>query len=188
MIKEILIALVAVVVVILIIAFAALRFLRADDSDTFDDLPDEPRKPGRALADSQPMPAPVPRQRPMRREPARDQQPRPLPRAAERTSDERVPAGYRERDQRPVSSERRGPGTGQRVPATASRATRPGRTADPDTQATASWDAMSDVDYWSELAADKPLTAASPTGAGRLGLPDWGWPGACRPARSRRQA
>ena len=163
MIKEILIALVAVVVVILIIAFAALRFLRADDSDIFDDLPDEPRKPGRAVADSGPMPAPVQRHRPMRPDPARDQQTRALPRAPERTSDERVPAGYRDRDSqpRPASPERRTPGNGQRAPVTASRGSRPARQPNPDTQATASWEAMSDVDYWTELAADKPLTAAA---------------------------
>ncbi len=166
MIKEILIALVAVVVVILIIAFAALRFLRADDSDAFDDLPDEPRKQSRSLADSQPMPAPGQRQRPARPEPARDQQPRSLPRNLERTSDERAPAGYRDRDKRAGSSERRSQGTGQRVPVAASRGARPAREADPDSQVTASWDAMSDVDYWAELAADKPFTAPSPTPAG----------------------
>ncbi len=160
MIKEILIALVAVVVVILIIAFAALRFLRADDSDTFDDMPDEPRKQGRGLADSQPMPAPVQRHRPMRAEPARDQ-PRAQPRTAERAADERQPAGYR--DQRPASSERRGAGAGQRVPVAAAGSTRPARQPDPDSQATAKWDAMSDVDYWTELAAEKPMTATSPT-------------------------
>ncbi len=163
MIKEILIALVAVVVVILIIAFAALRFLRADDSDAFDDLPDEPRKPGRAVDDSQPIPAPVQRQRSTRPEPAREQQPRSLARAADRTSDERAAPGYRDREQRPASSGRRGQGTGQRVPVAASRSARPARQADPDSQATASWEAMSDVDYWTELAADKPFTAAPTT-------------------------
>ena len=161
-----LIALVAVVVVILIIAFAALRFLRADDSDTFDDLPDEPRNKGRAPADSQPIPAPVERNRPMQPEPARDQQPRALPRTSERTAaDERVSASHRNRDPRPASSERRGHGADQRVPVTASRAARPARQAEPASQVTASWDAMSDVDYWAELAADKPLTT-SPTTAG----------------------
>src|SRR5271165_6879226 len=174
MIKEILIALVAVVVVILIIAFAALRFLRADDSDTFDDMPDEPRKQGRAPADSQPMPASVHRNRPMRQEPTRHQQERALPRAAEGTSaDERVSAGHRDRDPRPASSERRGRGADQRVPVAASRAARPARQEEPDSQVTASWETMSDIDYWAELAADKPLTtspsAAGPAPAARRG-------------------
>ncbi len=111
MIKEILIALVAVVVVILIIAFAALRFLRADDSDTFDDLPDEPRKPGRASADSGPMPAPVQRDRPMRTEPAREQQTRTLPRTQERAPDERVPGWLPRPGQSVAACERRAPGT-----------------------------------------------------------------------------
>ncbi len=165
MIKEILIALVAVVVVILIIAFAALRFLRADDSDTFDDLPDEPRKPSRAPADSQPIPSPVPRQRPTRPEPPVREHPRTLARAADRTADERLPAGYRDPDPRSDSAQRRSPGNGQRVPVTASRGTRPARQTDPDAKATASWDAMSDVDYWTELASEKPFTTP-PTGAG----------------------
>jgi hypothetical protein len=162
MIKEILIALVAVVVVILIIAFAALRFLRADDSDTFDDLPDEPRKPVRALADSGPMPAPVERHRPMRPEPARDQQVRQPARSPERASAERGSVSYRDRDaqQRPASSGRRAPGAGQRLAVTAARGSRPARQTEPDTQVAASWEAMSDVDYWTELAADKPLTGA----------------------------
>ncbi len=168
MITTILIVLVAVVVLIVIIAVLALRYLRADDSDTFDDIPDEPRRPSRGLAPgSDQLPA----------EPSRRSRQRPAAVgawAADRPSrpvDAHGRPGYRDHDTgpRPTVPERAGSQVGgQRRAAAASaspvRPTRPAR-ADESDSATSSWESLSDVDYWAELAADK--APVSPVGSGQ---------------------
>ena len=173
MITTILIVLVAVVVLIVIIAFLALRYLRADDSDTFDDIPDEPRRPRRA-ADPQSGPLPVGPDR-RQRQRAAVTEARVADRSA-RAADSRGQSGYRDRETgpRPAVPERASSQAGpRRAPAAAAAAaSRPARSArldDPDS-ATNGWDSLSDVDYWAELAADKPQitpTAAGPASAAR---------------------
>jgi hypothetical protein len=179
MITTILEVLVAVVVLIVIIAVAALHFLRADDSDTFDEMPDEPRRSRRHPAEPSLEPAAVPADRGRSRQPA--------PAGEQWAGDDRGQAAYgdsrdrdtRDRDSRgrdsrgrdsksrPAKPERRGSpaANGQRpapVPAMqgTARQAKSARQADADSE-TSSWDKLSDVDYWAELAADKPLTPAS---------------------------
>ena len=184
MINTILIVLVAVVVLIVVIAVLALHFLRADDSDTFDEIPHEPRRSRRTPADPPPVPrelapAAAQRGRPRRSEAARQSW------AAERpvrASDDR-PSSYRERDTgpRPAVPDRRDTQPGKKRPAAAAASARsakpakPPRPADQDPKSS-SWDSLSDVDYWAELAVDKPKItpaaaangAAVPAGAGQL--------------------
>ena len=152
MIQTILIVLVAVVVLIVIIAVLALRYLRADDSDTFDDIPDEPRQSRRLPELDRERRLTPPGRRP--RQPEQVTEAWAAARPA-RTPDARVPAGYPDRD---PAARQTGP---QRAaaPRRSPSAPRPARaTARPDgpDTATGSWDSLSDVDYWAELAADKP--------------------------------
>jgi hypothetical protein len=159
MITTILIVLVAVVVLIVIIAVLALRYLRADDSDTFDDIPDEPRPRGghdqppvgtaRRRQQREPVTQAWPADRPARSADSRGQQP-----------------SYRDRDTgpRPAMPERVGSQAGgPRRPAAAARSAGIAR-ADDAESATNSWESLSDVDYWAELAADKPQVASAGSG------------------------
>jgi hypothetical protein len=151
MILKILIFLVAVVVLIVIIAFLALRYLRAEDTDNFDDLPAEPRRPARSVPDER-------RQVPAMAAATRGPGP-----AAEHVGGpgpERAPAGYRDRGSQPgrVAPDRRdGPAAAQR-PLAASRARQRGQNGREK-----DWDALSDVDYWVELASEQRATDADST-------------------------
>jgi hypothetical protein len=170
------ISLAAVVVVIIIICLLALRFLRADDSDAFDELPDEPRRPARASGDPRlPVPSPVAaaRRPSSRRTPAEDSGW--TADRSGRATDDRV-AAYRDRgpDRQagPHSQGRRasqGSGPARPLPAGA-RAARPAEAAAPATD----WDSLSDVDYWAEVASDKPLTPATASAAGQVRDPGRG--------------
>jgi hypothetical protein len=167
MITTILIVLVAVVVLIVIIAVLALRYLRADDSDTFDDIPDEPRPRRGSDHDSGELPVAPPRRR-QQREPATQAWAADRPaRSADARSQQ---PGYRDRDTgpRPAVAERPGSNGGQRRPVAAARQTRAARADDADAAAN-SWESLSDVDYWAELAADKPPAAAGSGSARRPG-------------------
>jgi hypothetical protein len=148
MITTILEVLVAVVVLIVIIAVAALHFLRADDSDTFDDMPEEPRKTRRHPAEAHPLDDAGPAERRVRRpDPARDQ----------RAADDRRgrQPGYPERRSNP------GPGSQRPVPVGArqAKAARPA-----DAEPANGWDSLSDVDYWAEVASEKPISPAEAQG------------------------
>jgi hypothetical protein len=188
--KAILISLAAVVVTIVIIAWAALRFLRADDADPFDEIPDEPRRPSRAQEDARLREA-VPAAASARRSPGppapADEMARPGGRGDRRPDRERLDpradrprperdrgrdSGFRERgtQDRPVAADLRpaNPGSAANpgspahpvpVAARAAKSPRPaGNGGDgPD------WDTMSDVDYWAELAADKPFSSGETT-------------------------
>jgi hypothetical protein len=163
MIQTILIVLVAVVVLIVIIAVLALRYLRADDSDSFDDVPDEPRPARRpAEPDRERVAAPSGR---------RPRQPEQVTEAwaadrPTRSPDTSGPAGVRDRD---TAARRTGPQRAAGAPAVrrdapSSRPARVGARPDGPDASTSSWDALSDVDYWAELAADKPeITPAAGT-------------------------
>jgi hypothetical protein len=178
MITTILIVLVAVVVLIVIIAVLALHFLRADDSDSFDEMAEESRGSRRSPAEQAPA---ADRRRSRRDEPDHESWPaerslravddraarasadrpaRPADRAL-RAVDDR-PVGYRDLDTGPRQTvpERRGGQAGGQRPA-AARSPKPAKAASADAS-TAAWDSMSDVDYWAELAADKPRVAPAP--------------------------
>jgi len=181
--NAILISLAAVVVTIIIIAWAALRFLRADDADPFDEVPDQPHRPSRApedtrVRDTAPAMAsgrrsqirPVPADdmawaggrgdRGPDRERLDPRADRPRP---DRERDRGRDAGPRERStvERPAAADRRGgqPGNPARPAPVAARAGKPPRPADSGDGR--DWDTMSDVDYWAELAAEKPFSAGS---------------------------
>jgi hypothetical protein len=182
MINTILEVLVAVVVLIVIIAVLALRYLRADDSGTFDDIPDEPPR-ARRSAEPEHDQVPVSAER-------RPRQPEPATaaRAADRPAvSERRSSGYRDRDSRDTDTRGTGPQVGRsRRDGAGARPVRAARPADADS-VTSSWDSLSDVDYWTELAADKPSasTAAGKSAAGRARgeqHPDSRPPAAARPA------
>ncbi len=170
MITTILIVLVAVVVLIVIIAVLALHFLRADDSDAFDDMPEEPRSAGLPLADPprEQVSASAARRRSRHPEPVREQAPRD-PWAAGRPGrpTENRPASQRDRETGPrsdVPDRRSGQPAGTRPVASTARSATSAKAAGPDAQ-TNSWDSMSDVDYWAELAADKPPVSPAASGA-----------------------
>ncbi len=175
MIKTILICLVAVVVIIIVIGVLFRLFLRADDSDGFDALPDEPRRPTRRDPDDTRLREPALRE-PVGRElaatAARRQQPRQAASGdqswagdrAPRSADDRRQPGNRDRDRgpqdRPQGPDRRnsrdgGPGRPAPAGTRPAKPSRPAEAASPSTK----WDKMSDVDYWAELASEKPLTA-----------------------------
>jgi hypothetical protein len=148
MIQTILIVLVAVVVLIVIIAVLALRYLRADDSDTFDDIPDEPRPARRAAEQDRERPPAAPERR----------QPEQVTEvwAADRPA--RTPSGFRDRHagSSPTGPQRAASQAARRQEPAGSRSARASARPDGPDSATSSWDSLSDVDYWVELAADKP--------------------------------
>ncbi|HXW43837.1 MAG TPA: hypothetical protein VEL03_03565 [Streptosporangiaceae bacterium] len=172
--KTVLICLAAVVVIIVIIALAALRFLRAEDSDPFEELPEEPRRPSRTR-DEAPIRDRVPAAAASRRgRPAAAEEPS---WSAERGPDMRPDRGTGPR-QRPAAerspaADRRTQTGPQRPVPVGARSARPSRPAGQD--GGPDWDTMSDVDYWAELAADKPFStavsaatgSASPANGGR---------------------
>ena len=207
MITKILFGLIAVVVLIVIIGGAALHFLRADDSDSFDEIPDEPRQ-NRRSPSADPRDHPAEPQSAQRGRPRSAKQGGGQQRAAagraSRPPAERSSNGYREPDNLApsLSAERRGPAgsqpNGSRPPArqaASPRQTPPRAAAGPSGPArgarpaavtdSSSWDALSDVDYWAELAADKPFNAAD-TGPSRRGSEQP--PAARAPAGGRRAA
>ncbi len=185
--KAILISLAAVVVLIVIIALAALRFLRADDADPFDEAPDELRRqPGRAHDETRERTA-EPAVAGTRRSAGRtadaedaawtggrsdrgdraERADRP-----ERSDRPGRDSGFRERStqDRPAEPDRRA-GQGSTRPQPVPAAARAAKAARSDRAAAKAsdgpnWDTMSDVDYWTELAADKPFAAeAAPSPA-----------------------
>jgi len=190
MINTILEVLVAVVVLIVIIAVLALRYLRADDSDTFDDIPDEPRRNRRQPeADLDQAPPTAAERRPRQPELAAEAFRR--DRTA-RQADARGQSGHRDREARPhaPSPERTtGPHADRsRRETVGARPGRSGRSAGADSPAS-DWESLSDVDYWTELAADKPheppaaghVPASRPRG-GQPVTADARQPAAARPA------
>ena len=184
MIQTILIVLVAVVVLIVIIAVLALRYLRADDSDTFDEMPDEPR-PARRPADQD-------RERPRTAPGRRSRQPEQVTEvwAAERPArapDNRVPSGFRDRDSEPRTTgpQRAAAQATARREAAGSRPVRANSRPDGPESATSSWDSLSDVDYWAELAADKPEITPAAAGKAAASRPGNEPPSDIRPAAGR---
>jgi hypothetical protein len=171
------ISLAAVVVVIITICLLALRFLRADDTDAFDELPDEPRRPARThdtrVHDNGRLPEPASAaaaRRPSSR-PAPPDEPAWAGSRGDRGGravDDRVAANRDRGPDRPATPDRR-PRQGSRGPARPVPAS--ARSAMPAQPVAAAghgtdWDSLSDVDYWAELASDKPLTATTAAAAG----------------------
>jgi hypothetical protein len=166
--KTILICLAAVVVAIVIIALAALRFLRADDADPFDEIPEEPRRPSRAHEDGRSRDA-IPAGATAMRSSARPTAERPARNSGYSDPGHSDP-GYRDRPGPDRAPERRaGPNGGQPRSAPAPAMSSAGRPAKAGRAAAKGdgpdWDTMSDVDYWAELAADKPFNAEDATSA-----------------------
>jgi hypothetical protein len=186
----IVIGLAAVVVLILVVVLLALRYLRADDSDDFDDMPDERHQPRRGTVDRAARAAdrrPAPGARAARL--AGDAEPR----LAADHSGRRPARGY-DRPARPAARDFAGGRSGQRaavkydddrhgddgtsrrhqdsLPAVRPRPARGKRSEDDGDWPSTKWDELSDVDYWAEVASDKPLTTtAQPASQGRPARP-----------------
>ena len=72
------------------------------------------------------------------------------------------------------------------LPAVRPRAARGSKKADDADWPSTEWDELSDVDYWAEVASDKPLTTtAQPASGDRSGLPSASGKAGSRPAQSR---
>ncbi|HEY2549581.1 MAG TPA: hypothetical protein VGI64_03290, partial [Streptosporangiaceae bacterium] len=146
----IVIGLAAAVVLILVVVLLAMRYLRADDSDDFDDIPAE-RKRARAAAAGGARPA-VPAR--TGRAPAR-----PAPAQARGRG---TRPGWDERDTHPgqrPSARRDGQRQQESLPDVQPRRSK--RTGDEEDWPSTDWDSLSDVDYWAEVASDKPLTTTA---------------------------
>jgi hypothetical protein len=194
----IVIGLAAVVVLILVVVLLALRYLKAEDRDDFEDIPDERGQArgsaddrGRRVAVRQPSRGIRPPQAAGAAEPRR-----PAERSQERSQragrDFDRPAGYDARDlmeERGGMDERGGQRTAAKyddrrdgdrpaqrrqesLPAVRPRPARGKRAEDDGDWPSTKWDQLSDVDYWAQVASDKPLTTtAQPAAQARPARP-----------------
>jgi hypothetical protein len=169
---KLVIGLAVVVVVVLIIVILAARNMRTEDRDDFGERSDRSqprrRRDGSGWRDYDRRERSV-------RQPVRDgrsgarQSGQPRPPAGRRPAAGRV--GFRPDDQRiPDARNSRSRGhdddaaTGRRAAAAAparSRQSRGKRSDDSADWPSTEWDKLSDVDYWAELASDKPLTTTA---------------------------
>jgi hypothetical protein len=166
---KLVIVLAVVVVVILVVVLVAVRNMRAEDPDEFADRPQR-RGGNRGGRDDRDL-------RYDRREPAArqgyDQRGR-SSRGYDEDGDVDRRRGRDDRRRAPVPSgteERRRNGKGpQRRPEPGQARSR--RSGDSSEWDSSEWEKLSDVDYWAELASDKPLTTtAQPAGQARSGRP-----------------
>jgi hypothetical protein len=190
----IVIGLAAVVVLILVVVLLALRYLKAEDRDDFEDMPDE-RGPAPGSADDR-------GRRVAARQPSRGIRPpqaagaadprRPAERSQRAGRDFDRPGRYDARDlmeerggmderggQRAAAmydDRRDGERSAQRrqesLPAVRPRPARGKRAEDDGDWPSTKWDQLSDVDYWAQVASDKPLTTtAQPAARARPARP-----------------
>jgi hypothetical protein len=195
---KLVIVLAVVAVVILVVVFVAVRNMRAEDPDEFADRPLD-RSGGRGSRDDRDPGND--RREPAERQPARASrggrpaggqgtngyrsatttargpddgydQPRQNGRGYDEDGDFGRPRGRDDRrSARPGSEERRRGGQDSQAPAR-SRQTRGRRSDDSSEWDSSDWEKLSDVDYWTELAADKPLTTtAQPAAQAQPGRP-----------------
>jgi hypothetical protein len=142
---KIVIGLAAVVILIVVVVLLAMRYLRADDGDPFKDFDEGPDRRDRGPDD--------------RDRTARD-------RRSRRTAPARVAAAEppRAAGRYPAGTDR-APGREGGTPAASARGDARTRGAAADEWPTTAWDSLSDIDYWAEVASDKPLTTtARPAG------------------------
>ncbi|HEX4660816.1 MAG TPA: hypothetical protein VH307_25775 [Streptosporangiaceae bacterium] len=182
---KLVIVLAAVIVVILVIVIIAVRSMRAEDPEEFADGPGG-RGPSRGSRDVRYERHPAPGGRSGR--PAQRQAGgtgRPAGASAGRGFDERRDQRSRGYDQRMQDGRgsgrngdgRRGDGRTQRrseesqAPASVRQA-RSRRSGDSSEWDSSEWEKLSDVDYWAELAADKPLTTTAQPAAQARPAPD----------------
>ena len=178
----IVIGLAAVVVLIFVVVLLALRYLKAsEDVDDFEDMPEDRSQP-RGTADQRDRHVAI-------HQPARGVSPPPPSQAEPRRAADRGPRTARDADRagrydpRDLVDDRAGQRddrAGQRaaakyddrrggdavqgrqdsLPAVRPRPARGKRAEDGDWPST-KWDQLSDVDYWAEVASDKPLTTTA---------------------------
>jgi hypothetical protein len=173
---SIVIGLAAVVVLILVVVLLALRYLKADDGDDFEDMPEE-RSNARGSADDrdrrvagrQPARSVRPPQQARDAEPQRSavrgqRAARDLDRAgghdARDHADQRAAAKFDDHRAGESGAKRRQ----ESLPAVRPR---PARRAEDGDWPTTKWEQLSDVDYWAEVASDKPLTTTAQPAAQR---------------------
>ncbi len=174
---KIVIGLASVVILILVVVLLALRYLKADDDDDFEDMPDERREP-RSNSGDRDRPA-AGRQAPRAGRPAgtaRNAEPR-------RTGDRHGQRPARDYDraaapgprelagahgsQRPADTydDRHGGGIPKghqdSLPEVRPRPVRGKRSEQDGNWPSTKWDQLSDVDYWAQVASDKPLTTTA---------------------------
>ncbi len=169
---KLVLVLAVVVVVILVVVIVAVRNMRAEDPEEFDDRRDG-RSRTRGHRDERDLRHS--RRQPAERQPARAGNDRdfdePRGRGYDADLDFDQPAGRGRDDRRrapaPSAPEQRRRGANgthgpDETPAPA-RARQPrGRRSDDSSEWDSSeWDKLSDVDYWAELASDKPLTTTA---------------------------
>ena len=183
---KLVIVLAVVIVVILVIVIIAVRSMRAEDPEEFADGPGGrgPSRGGQGDRDVRYERHPAPGGRSGRS--AQRQAGgtgRPAGASAGRGFDERRDQRSRGYDQRMQDGRgngrngdgRRGDGRTQRRPEesqapASARQARSRRSGDSSEWDSSEWEKLSDVDYWAELAADKPLTTtAQPATEGRSG-------------------
>jgi hypothetical protein len=148
----IVIGLAAVVVLILVIVLLAMRYLRADDGDDFDEMPRERGRASGAAAGGARLAAP----------PRTGRAARPAP-AGQRGRAARP--GWDERDsypgQRPPARRDEAQRQQDSLPDIRPRQARGKQPEDDGDWPSTDWDSLSDVDYWAEVASDKPLTTTA---------------------------
>jgi hypothetical protein len=163
---KLVLVLAVVVVVILVVVIVAVRNMRAEDPDEFADQFDDRGRTRGSKGGRDPRYG-------SGRKPARAGQPA---RAAARSPRRQAADAYRPagadrgsddpHDQRPVDRRRGDTGPQRsdegRAPARARR-----RSSDSSEWDSSEWDKLSDVDYWAELASDKPLTTTAKPAAQR---------------------
>jgi hypothetical protein len=173
---KLVLVLAVVVVVILVVVIVAVRNMRAEDPDEFADQFDGP---GRTQGGRDPRYG-------SGRRPARGGQ---AARAAARSSrrqgaDAYRPAGggrgFDDPDDQRSEKRRRGDTGPQRADEGRAPARPRRRSGDSSQWDSSEWDKLSDVDYWAELASDKPLTTTAQPAAQPAAEP-----GSTGPARSR---
>src|SRR5712691_3449104 len=182
----IVIGLAAVVALILVVVLLALRYLRADDGDDFEDMEDMPdaRRQAHDSADGRGRRVAV-------RQPSRNMRPPHAARNADpRQAADRAHLAARDMDregrydarghaddrggQRSTAKydDRRGSDSAikrrqESLPAVRPRPARGKRAEAEGDWPSTKWDQLSDVDYWAEVASDKPLTTTAQPAAAR---------------------
>src|SRR6202046_5657008 len=189
--KLIVIGLGAAVILIVVVVLAAMHYLKVDDADDFDELPDEQTRGGTADRDRYAGGRGSARCTRLPGRPASDGPRRAAgggQAAPPAYADQAGGRGPRQRDPRDYAADRdqAADRSGQRttaryddgrgaesrpqqrqdsLPVVRPRQARGKRADDAGDWASTEWDELSDVDYWAEVASDKPLTTTAQTAA-----------------------
>jgi hypothetical protein len=162
---KLVLVLAVVVVVILVVVIVAVKNMRAEDPEEFAGQDERESHYGRQRPDRQPVRASRGAGRAARAAAGRQGRSEPRSGGADRSFDERRDQqrgrgyGYRTADDQGYDDS----GTGHRSDEapTRVRSARGRRSEDSSEWDSSEWEKLSDVDYWAELASDKPLTTTA---------------------------